>query len=118
MCGSSRHRESHTENAQAFFSRWRRDFRKRPRPPTRSAGPRVTAGAPLTIDYFRLKQEYGGNGNRIDLAYAVYALSHGVSQADVRSAIASRDLSKKGNEGRQRDYVERTIRKAASALGR
>ena len=74
--------------------------------------------ARLTIDHFRSKAVYGGDGNRMDLAYAVYALSHGVSPADVRSAIASRDLSKKGPEHRQRDYIERTIRKAASALGR
>lgn len=74
--------------------------------------------ARLTIDDFRAKPEYGGDGNRIDLAYAVYALAHGVSKGDVRSAIASRDLSKKGSEQRQRDYVERTIRKATSALGR
>jgi hypothetical protein len=72
----------------------------------------------LTIDDFRSKSVYGGDGNRIDLAYAVYALSHGMSPADVRSAIASRDLSKKGPEHRQRDYIERTIRKAALTLGR
>ena len=80
--------------------------------------PLHNGGARLTIDDFRNKSQYGGDGNRIDLAYAVYALSHGVSAADVRSAIASRDLSKKGPEHRQRDYLERTIRKAAAALGR
>lgn len=74
--------------------------------------------ARLTIDDFRSKPAYGGDGNRIDLAYAVYALAHGVSEADVRSAIASRDLSKKGPEERQLKYIERTIRKACSALGR
>jgi hypothetical protein len=72
----------------------------------------------LTIDDFRSKPAYGGDGNRIDLAYTVYALSHGVSEADIRSAIASRDLSKKGSEHRQLNYIERTIRKACSALGR
>lgn len=61
---------------------------------------------------------YGGDGNRIDLAYAIYSLSHGMSEADVRSAIASRDLSKKGPEHRQATYIERTIRKAGSTLGR
>jgi hypothetical protein len=75
-------------------------------------------GARLTIDDFRSKAEYGGDGNRIDLAYAVYALSHGISQADIRIAIASRDLSKKGPEHRQLGYIDRTLRKAASALGR
>ena len=76
------------------------------------------AGARLTIADFRNKPQYGGDGNRVDLAYAVYALSHGVSQADVRSAIASRDLSKKGPEHRQRDYLERTLRKASAVLDR
>jgi hypothetical protein len=82
--------------------------------------PRAPASsiARLTIDNFRSKAVYGGDGNRIDLAYAVYALSHGISPADVKSAIASRDLSKKGPEHRQREYIERTIRKAASALSR
>ena len=91
---------------------------KRPAAANTVSRPARQGGAPFTIDHFRLKQEYGGDGNRIDLAYAVYALSHGVSQADVRSAISSRDLSKKGSENRQRDYIERTIRKATSALGR
>jgi hypothetical protein len=91
--------------------------------PTRSPVPTMpkqpaSTIARLTIDDFRCKAVYGGDGNRIDLAYAVYALSHGISPADVRSAIASRDLSKKGPEHRQRDYIERTIRKAASALSR
>ncbi len=72
----------------------------------------------LSIDDFRNKPEYGGDGNRIDLAYAVYALAHGVSEDEIRSAIASRDLSKKGPESRQQAYVERTIRKACSTLDR
>ena len=67
--------------------------------------------ARLTIDDFRAKPAYGGDGNRIDLAYTVYASTHGVSEADIRSAIASRDLSKKGPEQRQLNYIERTIRR-------
>jgi hypothetical protein len=86
--------------------------------PRSGAAPLQNGGARLTIDDFRNKPQYGGDGNRVDLAYAVYALSHGVSAADVRSAIASRDLSKKGPEHRQRDYLQRTIRKASAALGR
>jgi hypothetical protein len=76
------------------------------------------SGARLTIDDFRGKPEYGGDGNRIDLAYAVYALAHGATENEIRSAIPSRDLSKKGPESRQQAYVERTIRKACSTLGR
>lgn len=68
-----------------------------------------------TITDFRTDSKYGGDGNRIDLAYAVYALSHGVSVDDVRTAIAGRDLSHKGNSARQTDYIERTLRKALAA---
>jgi len=69
-----------------------------------------------TIDSFRSDPRYAGDGNRIDLAYAVYALSHGATEAEVAAAIRTRDLSKKGAEHRQQDYVERTIRKAGACL--
>jgi hypothetical protein len=36
--------------------------------------------------------------------------------ASVEAALRSRDLSHKGNENRQRDYVERTMRKAMVTL--
>ena len=49
---------------------------------------------------------------RIDLAYAIYAASYGATEAQIEAAIRSRDLSHKGGERRQADYVERTIRKA------
>jgi hypothetical protein len=69
-----------------------------------------------TIDSFRSDPRYAGDGNRIDLAYAVYALSHGATEEEVAAAVRSRDLSKKGAEHRQQDYVERTIRKAGACL--
>jgi hypothetical protein len=69
-----------------------------------------------TIADFRLKPDYQGDENRIDLAYAIYALSHGAGEGDVREAIASRDLSHKGNQKRQADYIERTIQKAWNAV--
>src|ERR1700733_11069525 len=59
------------------------------------------------IDVFRADGRYGGDGTRVDLAYAVYALSHGAGVADVGTAIRSRDLSHKGNERRQNDYIDR-----------
>jgi RepB DNA-primase from phage plasmid len=65
-----------------------------------------------SIDDFRSNPAYCGDGNRIDLAYAVYAIAHGVDEAAVRRAIESRDLSKKGSEARQEEYVVRTIEKA------
>jgi hypothetical protein len=71
-----------------------------------------------TIDGFRADARYGGDGNRIDLAYAVYALSHGANAPEVAAVIRSRDLSHKGNERRQNDYVERTIKKARSTIER
>jgi len=71
-----------------------------------------------TIDVFRADGRYGGDGTRIDLAYAVYALSHGAGAEQVETAIRSRDLSHKGNERRQDDYVERTIKKALAVIER
>jgi hypothetical protein len=71
-----------------------------------------------SIDAFRADGRYGGDGTRVDLAYAVYALSHGISTDEVDSAIRSRDLSHKGNERRQDDYVARTIKKALAATER
>jgi hypothetical protein len=71
-----------------------------------------------TIEYFRMNSLYGGDGTRIDLAYAIYALSHGVSDEQVKAAIRSRDLSHKGNEKRQNEYVERTVSKALAIVGR
>lgn len=75
-----------------------------------------TRGHLKTIEHFRSDIRYAGDGNRIDLAYAVYALSHGMKTEEVADAIRSRDLSKKGPEHRQQDYVERTIRKASARL--
>jgi hypothetical protein len=71
-----------------------------------------------TVDSFRSDSRYGGDGTRIDLAYAVYALSHGASIVKVQAAIRSRDLSHKGNERRQNEYVERTIKKALATIER
>lgn len=70
------------------------------------------------IDLFRSDGRYGGDGTRIDLAYAVYALSHGASATEVGAALRSRDLSHKGNERRQNDYIDRTIKKALATIER
>jgi len=72
----------------------------------------VSRGADKSIDAFRQNPVYEGDGTRIDLAYALYALSRGASAEQVSAAIRTRDLSHKGTERRQDDYVERTIRKA------
>jgi hypothetical protein len=71
-----------------------------------------------SIDVFRADARYGADGTRVDLAYAIYALSHGDSVEAVEAAIRSRDLSHKGNERRQTDYVGRTIKKALATVER
>jgi hypothetical protein len=65
-----------------------------------------------TIETFRRDPKYLGDNTRVDLAYAVYALSRGAAAGDVAAALRSRDLSHKGNDRRQSGYVERTIQKA------
>jgi len=69
-----------------------------------------------TIDYFRSKPIYSGDHTRVDLAYAVYALSHVVPENEVRNALASRDLAHKGNKKRQQEYIDRTIKKARERI--
>ena len=73
---------------------------------------------PKSIDVFRADSRYGGDGTRVDLAYAIYALSRDASAEMVEAAIRSRDLSHKGNERRQEDYVARTIKKALATIDR
>lgn len=68
------------------------------------------------IEEFRSDPAYRGDGNRIDLAYAIHALAHGSSEASVRATIQGRDLSKKGSEARQLAYVTRTLSKARQHL--
>ena len=73
-------------------------------------------GAPLvslkTIEDFRHRSIYGGDHTRCDLAYAIYALAHGVPETTLREQLASRDLSHKGNDKRQQEYLDRTVLKA------
>ena len=78
----------------------------------------ANAGPLKSIDSFRSDPRYGGDGSRIDLAYALYAFSRGVSESQVEAAIASRDLSHKGTERRQKDYIARTVRKALATAER
>jgi len=50
--------------------------------------------------------------DREDLAFAIYALTHGVNADEVSGTLRARDLSHKGDEKRQQQYVERTVAKA------
>jgi len=70
-----------------------------------------------TIDDFRGDPRYSGDNTRVDLAFAIYALSHGAAHEDVAAAIRTRDLSHKGTDRRQREYVERTMAKASKVVG-
>jgi hypothetical protein len=74
-------------------------------------------GPAKTIDAFRNDPRYEGDAHRSDYAYSLYALSHGVPEHQVASAIAGRDLGKKGNPVQQQRYVEGTIKKALSRIG-
>ena len=65
-----------------------------------------------TIEDFRHRSVYGGDHTRSDLAYAVYALAHGIPESTLRQHLASRDLSHKGNTKRQQEYLDRTLLKA------
>ena len=78
------------------------------------------AGQPLsslkTIEDFRRRSIYGGDQTRSDLAYAIYALAHGISETLLREQLASRNLSHKGNQKRQQEYLDRTVFKARSRI--
>lgn len=65
-----------------------------------------------SIDDYRRDPRYGGDGNRIDLAYAIHALGCGRNPSEVAADLKSRDLTHKGNEARQDQYLARTIKKA------
>src|SRR6267378_2659254 len=69
-----------------------------------------------SIEDFRTKPIYGGDQTRVDLAYAVYALAHGVPENEARNALASRDLMHKGDRKRQQEYIDRTIKKARERI--
>jgi hypothetical protein len=87
-------------------------------PPPVSLQRRRLGGSNLkSIEDFRTKPIYGGDQTRVDLAYAVYALAHGVSENETRNALASRDLTHKGNRKRQQEYIDRTIKKARERIG-
>jgi RepB DNA-primase from phage plasmid len=104
--------------AQEFVSDIRRQIEaerqrdKERRFRAKGVNPQIASGELKPIEAFRGDPRYRGDGTRIDLAYAIYALCRGATEAQVEAAIRSRDLSHKGGERRQSDYVQRTIRKA------
>jgi hypothetical protein len=84
--------------------------------PTRAAASAHSDGRMLSIDDFRSNPTYSGDGNRIDLAYAIFAMAHGKDEATISADLRTRDLSKKGMEKRQSDYIARTLSKARKCL--
>jgi hypothetical protein len=84
----------------------------------RANSPKGRTSAPIRdIESFRQNPTYAGDGTRIDLAYVIYALSHGSALDQVEAALRSRSLAHKGSEKRQTEYVERTIKKAFAIAG-
>lgn len=69
-----------------------------------------------SIAEFRADPRYQGDNTRADLAYATYAIARGASETDVAAALATRDLSHKGANRRQQDYIDRTIAKAQARV--
>jgi hypothetical protein len=56
---------------------------------------------------------YAGDLHRADMAWALHAASHGLSEQQIRDELLhARDLSKKGGPARQLDYAQRTTNKA------
>jgi hypothetical protein len=90
--------------------------RERERARNESVQAAVTPGGLKTIEDFRRRSVYGGDHTRSDLAYAIYALAHGISESALREQLGSRDLSHKGNEERQQQYLDRTLLKARARV--
>lgn len=108
------HAEKFLSDVQA---RLENDELERRRGMTRQAGMAAQPREGLKpIEAFRSDPKYLGDNTRIDLAYTVYALSHGATADDATAAMRSRDLSHKGNERRQSQYIERTVQKALHAI--
>ena len=62
---------------------------------------------------FHRDPRYAGDLHRADMAWARHAAALGRSAAEIRAELMrARDLSKKGNLKRQREYAERTADKA------
>jgi hypothetical protein len=85
----------------------------RPATPPRAYSAIQSVSLPTkSIDDFRSDTHRYPKLHNADLAYAVYAVSHGVSDSEIRGAIGSRDLTHKGTKRSQLAYVERTFKKA------
>ncbi len=104
--------------ARQFIEKVKTDFEKERAARARQvySSKRFENSVLKSIESFRANPVYGGDWTRIDLAYALYALSRGVPESEVSIIIGSRDLSHKGDEKRQAQYVERTLSKAGALI--
>lgn len=117
MESSGNHYEKGMEFLTAVRTQIENDRAERARISEAARSRRQASAGPLKgIEEFRANARYGGDGTRVDLAYAVYALSHGAAETDIIAALRSRDLSHKGSQKRQEDYVRRTIDKATRVV--
>jgi hypothetical protein len=78
------------------------------------AGQGALAPPPLrSLEEFHRDPRYASDLHRADLAWACHAAGLGLLASEIRATIMEgRDLSKKGDARRQREYAERTVSKA------
>jgi hypothetical protein len=80
---------------------------------TEEAGQGAALPPLRSLTEFHNDPRYGGDLHRADLAWARHAAGLGLSASEIRAAIMeARDLAKKGDLRRQREYAERTVGKA------
>ncbi len=79
-------------------------------------GWRADPGSIRRLAEFQRDKRYKGDRHLADMAWALYAASHGRSQEEIQAEILhARDLSKKGRPERQVQYAERTAEKAIAS---
>jgi hypothetical protein len=105
--------------AARFITEVKAVMAKEAKPPAAGTGSEgVGQGAPAlpplrSLAEFHNDSRYGGDLHRADLAWARHAAGMGLAASEIRAAImAGRDLAKKGDSRRQREYAERTAAKA------
>lgn len=112
--------------AAAFLAEVRAEMARDAGMPEEISGPKDTptaaegigegaaAAPPLrSLEDFHSDPRFGGDLHRADLAWARHAAAMGLSAAEIQAAILqARDLAKKGDASRQRQYARRTAVKA------
>jgi RepB DNA-primase from phage plasmid len=77
----------------------------------------LASGSISPLSLFHRHPRYQGDLHRADMAWALYAASHGLSCEEIRIEIFhARDLSKKGHRARRLDYASRTATKAVALV--